>query len=317
MKILLVTPAPLRFNNGNRITAVRWARMLRRLGHRIDVDQEYKGKPCDLMIALHARRSFKSIQRFHEAHPTCPLIVVLTGTDLYRDIHTDANAKHSLEAASRIVVLQRQAFVELPKRLHPKTRVIYQSANPCKAKPLSSENGPFKVCVVGHLRPEKDPLRTALAVRELPATSRVQVVHIGRALSDTLKRAALAETRRNPRYRWIGELPHWKTRRALVRSHLMSLTSVMEGSSNVLCEAIACSVPVVASRIPGLIGTLGADYPGYFPVGSTRALTKLLRKVESNGRFYQTLKRRCTRLRPLVEPKHELAAWKALLDELG
>ncbi len=290
--------------------------MLRRLGHRIDVDQEYKGKPCDLMIALHARRSFESIQRFHEESPTHPLVVVLTGTDLYRDIHADANAKHSLEAATRIVVLQRQAFAELPKRLHPKTRVIYQSANPCKSKPLSPENGPFKVCVIGHLRPEKDPFRTALAVRQLPASSRVQVIHIGRALSDSLKREALAETRCNPRYRWIGELPHWKTRQALVRSHLMSLTSLMEGSSNVLCEAIACSVPVIASKIPGLIGTLGADYPGYFPVGKTRALTKLLRKVESNGRFYETLKRRCARLRPLVEPKHELAAWKALLSEL-
>lgn len=291
--------------------------MLRRLGHRIDVDQEYKGKPCDLMIALHARRSFKSIQRFHEERPGHPLIVVLTGTDLYRDIQTDANAKRSLETATRIVVLQRQAFVELPKRLHPKTRVIYQSTNPCKAKPLSFENGPFKVCVIGHLRPEKDPLRTALAARELPASSRVEVIHIGRALSDSLKRQALAETKRNPRYRWIGELPHWKTRQALVRSHLMSLTSVMEGSSNVLCEAIACSVPVVASRIPGLIGTLGEDYPGYFPVGSTRALTKLLLKAESNGRFYETLKRRCTCLRPLVDPEREINSWQSLIRELS
>jgi hypothetical protein len=110
VKIRLVTPAPLGVNNGNRMTALRWAAILRKLGHQLVIDQVYRGAPCDLLIALHARRSFESIERFHKTYPHRPLIVVLTGTDLYRDIHRNRRALRSLELATRLVGLQRMAF---------------------------------------------------------------------------------------------------------------------------------------------------------------------------------------------------------------
>ena len=315
MKIQLITPAPLRFNNGNKITAVRWSRILRKLGHRVVIDQRYTGKPCDLLIALHARRSHKSIRNFHELYPDLPLIVVLTGTDLYRDIQTDRDAQRSLDLATRIVVLQRLALAEIPKQHHEKTRVIYQSAEPSKARP-SLTTGTFKVCVIGHLRQEKDPLRTAMALRRLPANSTIEVLHVGRALDHELGKQAQAEAASNPRYRWVGELPYWMTRRVLARSHLLVITSRIEGSSNVLSEAIASSVPVIASRIPGLMGTLGRAYPGYFPAGDTAELARLLLKAEFNRPFYRTLQRRCARLSLLIRPSREIAGWKSLLAEL-
>ncbi len=316
MKIQLITPAPLRFNNGNKITAVRWWGLLRDLGHRIVLNQSYDGKPCDLLIALHARRSYDSIRRFHEDHPELPLIVVLTGTDLYRDIHTNPNAQRALELATRIIALQRMAFAELPKRHHAKTRVIYQSAKPIRVLPPTRDSGAFRVCVIGHLRKEKDPLRTAYAVRRLPRQSGIEVLHVGRPLEENLQRRARAEAARNPRYRWIGETPHWKARRILARSHLTAITSRMEGSSNVLCEALASSVPVVASKISGLQGTLGDDYPGYFSVANTRELRALLLKAESDASFYRSLRRHCARLSSLVDPKRESSSWRALLREL-
>ena len=315
MKIRLITPYPPAARNGNSITAVRWRRILRKLGHRVILEQRYGGGPCDLMIALHARRSFPSIKRFRRLHPAAPLVVALTGTDLYRDIRNHATARKSLEWATRLIVLQAQGAVELPKRFRSKTSVIYQSSPLLNRRPPLNRNG-FRVSVVGHMRPEKDPLRTALAARRLPASSRVQVIHIGRALSDEMERRARAEQARNARYRWIGELSHWKTRRALAQSHLLALTSRMEGSSNVLCEALASSVPVVASKIPGLIGTLGNNYPGYFSVGDARQLAHLLRKAESDPAFYRRLKFHCARLRRLVEPKRERAAWMRLLQEI-
>lgn len=315
MRIKLITPASPSSRNGNRVTAVRWARILKQLGHRVITEQRYDGGSCDLMIALHARRSFESIRRFRDQYPELPLIVALTGTDLYRDIRTDARARESLELATRLVVLQAKALADLPKRLHSKTRVIYQSAVSLNGRPPAAKNG-FQVCVIGHLRQEKDPLRTAMASRDLPASSRVRVLHVGRALSDEMKERARAEASRNPRYHWVGELPHWKTLRLLASSHLLSLTSRMEGSSNVLSEAIVYSVPVVASKIPGLIGTLGENYPGYYPVGDTRALAQLLHKAESDPRFYERLKSHCAGLRSLVDPARERAAWKKLLDEL-
>ena len=315
MKIQLITPAPLKFNNGNKITAVRWSRILRKLGHKVAIAQKYTGQSCDLLIALHARRSHRSIQKFYNRYPDRPLIVVLTGTDLYRDIQSDSDAQQSLEMATRLIVLQNMALAELPKPLHSKTRVIYQSSDPQKPRP-SSMNGNFKVCVIAHLRDEKDPLRTAMAVRELPAESKIEVLHVGKALESSWGKQAQAEAAKNPRYRWVGELPYWMSRRVLARSHLLVITSRIEGSSNVLSEALASSVPVIASKIPGLIGTLGKSYPGYFPVGDTPELTRLLLKVERNRSFYRLLQRRCAAVSVLVKPSREIASWKLLLDEL-
>jgi putative glycosyltransferase (TIGR04348 family) len=317
VRIQLITPASLRLNNGNKITALRWARILRKLGHKVDVGQFYDGARWDLLIALHARRSHSSIEKFYQLHPESPLIVALTGTDLYRDIHNDRKAQRSLEVATRLVALQPLAFAELPKHLHSKTRVIYQSAQPYRQQSSRSDKRTFKVCLIGHLREEKDPLRAALAVRRLPSTSRIRVLHIGLALDAHLEQRARAEAARNPRYRWLGELPHWKTRQVLARSDLALITSRMEGSSNVLSEALASSVPVVASKIPGLIGTLGKSFPGYFPVGDTQRLAKLLLKSENDAKFYRRLKRECARLSHWVEPKREFEAWRRLLGELN
>jgi putative glycosyltransferase (TIGR04348 family) len=316
VNIQLITPAPLRFNNGNKVTAVRWVDIFRQLGHEVGLDRHYNGGRHDVLIALHARRSYLSIRRFHEINPALPLIVVLTGTDLYRDIRTHRNAQRSLDLATRIVALQPMAFADLPKRFHAKTRIIYQSAQPVRAAPPPWENAKFKVCLIGHLRAEKDPLRAAMAVRGLSSGSRIEVLHIGRALNEGLKKRALSEAKRNPRYRWIGELSHGRTRKILAESHLAVITSRIEGSSNVLSEAIASSVPVLASKIPGLLGTLGKGYPGYFPVGDTSKLAALLMRAESDRGFYRRLKRAAARLAPLVEPAKELRAWRSLLREL-
>jgi putative glycosyltransferase (TIGR04348 family) len=315
VRIQLITPASLRLNNGNKITALRWARILRKLGHKIKVQPSYDGARCDLLIALHARRSYPSIENFHRLHPELPLIVVLTGTDLYRDIRTDRNAKRSLELATRLVALQRMAFAELPKRFHSKTRVIYQSASSYRGR-AKSKTRTFQVCFIGHLRNEKDPLRAAMAVRRLPTQSRIRVVHIGLALDARLQKQARAEALQNPRYHWVGELPHWRTKQMLARSDLAVITSRMEGSSNVLSEALASSVPVVASKIPGLMGTLGKNFPGYFPVGDTQRLAGLLLRSETDVKFYQRLKRHCEKLSHLVQPKRELDAWRSLVREL-
>jgi len=315
MNIELVTPAGASARTGNSVTANRWALLLRKLGHRVAVTHTYSGRRYDVIIALHARRSFDSIQRFYKEHPNLPLIVVLTGTDLYRDIRTSRKAQRSLELATRLVVLQPMALKELPKRLHSKTRIIYQSA--ARVTGQTTGNGAFRICVIGHLRREKDPLRTALAVRQLPESSKISVIHIGRALTDDLGKRAARESQLNPRYRWLRELPYGKTRRLLASSHLLSLTSLMEGSSNALSEGIASSVPVIAAKIPGLMGTLGEEYPGYFRVGDTRQLAGLLYRAETDRRFYQSLKRHCARLALKVDPARERLAWQKLLRELA
>jgi glycosyltransferase involved in cell wall biosynthesis len=199
--------------------------------------------------------------------------------------------------------------------LRDKVRVIYQSCTPPPGR-FAPRRDVFEVCVMGHLRAVKDPFRTAEAARLLPSDSRVRVLHLGGVLEAGLAERVRAEMATNIRYRWLGDLSRWRALRVLARSRLLSLTSVMEGGANVVTEAVAVSVPVVSSRIPGSIGLLGPDYPGYFPVGDTRALAALLRRAETDTAYYAELQRRCVALRPLAAPDGERRRWERLLGEL-
>jgi putative glycosyltransferase (TIGR04348 family) len=315
MKVFMACPAPPRSRKGNRVTAVRWADILKGLGHRLTIAREYDGAPCDLMIALHARRSAEAVLYYRQLFPAGPLVVALTGTDLYCDIRTSKAAQRSLELADRLVLLQPKGLDELPARLRRKGRVITQSARPTYRPPPRKANV-FEVSVLGHLRREKDPFRAALALRLLPGKSRVRVVHAGEALSPAFAERARALMARDARYHWLGEVSGGEARRLLARSRLMVLSSRLEGGANVISEALADGVPVLASRIPGSVGLLGARYPGFFPVGDTRALARLLARAEEDVAFYSRLQTWCARLGPLVDPARESAAWARLLAEL-
>jgi putative glycosyltransferase (TIGR04348 family) len=319
MEICLVTPAPPRSQKGNRITALRWARLLRSLGHRVYIEQRYRRRRCGLLIALHARRSFASIAGYRDLHPEGPLVLALTGTDLYDDLQRSSQAQEALQLADRLVLLQPRGIEALPEGARAKARVIYQSvtlpATLRRARP-GPPDGFFQVCVLGHLRPVKDPFRAALATHRLPRASRIEVIQVGQALSPAMEARAARETLRNPRYHWLGELPRAAALRVLARSHLLALTSKMEGGANAISEAVVLGVPVIASHIPGSLGLLGDDYPGYFPPGDTRALTALLRRAETDAAFYAALRAHCDRLRPLFDPAREAETWHGLLQEL-
>lgn len=282
MRICIVTPAGPKLRNGNRVTAVRWSRLLQQLGHEVLVKESWGGEEPDVMIALHARRSHPSIRRYAAAHPGRPLIVSLTGTDLYRDIRSDEAARESLELATALIVLQEKGPEELEPRHREKARVVYQSAESIKRQPPAKRY--FDVCVIGHLRDEKDPFRAALAARLLPPASRIRVTHTGRPYDDEFAGSARLEASKNPHYRWLGEVLPWKARRVLARSRLLAQTSVMEGGANVVSEALASGVPATASDIPGNVGMLGEGYPGYYPVGDEEALARRYIASRRTGR---------------------------------
>ncbi len=298
MNVAIITPSPAGSNTGNLVTALRWAKLLRQLGQVVVVEQSWSAIDdplgIDCLIALHARRSAASIVEFRRRFPDRPLTVCLTGTDLHVDFAdptTDAYliVRNSLELADRIILLEPYSARLLDPGLRKKVHVIFQSAtrlDKVPRKPIDC----FSVVVVGHLRDVKDPFRAEAASRLLPAQSRIRITQVGSSelqaeLADEANRLAAG----NSRYHWIGSVTHEQALQTLASSHLLVLSSKLEGAPNVISEAIVHHVPVLATRIDASFGMLGTDYPGLFDVGDTGQLALLMWQAESNPAFCQEL----------------------------
>jgi putative glycosyltransferase (TIGR04348 family) len=318
--ILIVSPSSARENNGNWQTASRWMRILAGSGRvRVTVAQAWTDAQAapDLLIALHARRSASSLAAFADAHPERPSLLVLTGTDLYRDIHADsaagATSRASLARATALVVLQPQGLDELGPRERDKADVIYQSAPSLHRARLRA--GSADIAMIGHLREEKDPL-TFMRAAALVTAPKARLLHVGGVLEPLLGEAARATQHATPRYRWLGALPHMPARRQLARCHAMAICSRMEGGANVIIEAVTSGVPVLASDIGGNRGMLGEDYAGFFPLGDAAALARLIDRVAADEHFHRKLLRQCAARRRLFAPERERAALLDLVDNL-
>jgi putative glycosyltransferase (TIGR04348 family) len=311
--LAIINPVP-QLRGGNRVTALRWAWIFRRLGWRVFVEESWSGRACDLLVALHARKSHSSVVRFKREHPELPAIVAGTGTDLYSDVADSGEAREAFGLATRVVVLQPHSVEKLAEDVRSKARVIYQSVRTPRRKP-AKESANFQVCVIANLRPVKDALRTALAARLLPASSRVRVVHLGALVDEFMTEELVRERRENARYTWLGDRPRTETLETLARSQLLVVSSRHEGGPNAISEALALGTPLLVTRIPGNLGLLGDDYPGTFPVGDTQALADLLSRAERDPAFYRALEEACRAKASLTDPAQELASWRELLNE--
>ena len=309
--VVIVSPALASANSGNWHTARRWARCLAPLS-RVRIEREWSGADDDLMIALHARRSAASIAGFADRYPQRPVALVLTGTDVYRDIRADREAQRSLRLARRLIVLQAEGLRELSPAQAAKAMVIHQSARPLT--PGRRSRRYFDLALVGHQRPEKDPLTALRALQRLPSDLPLRLFHIGGVVDTELARQVAELGAGDGRYHWLGALSHAATRQRIKRCRLLLLPSLMEGGANVLIEAVASGVPVLGSDIPGNRGMLGADYPGWFPVGDAGRLSELILAAVRDQHYYASLSRRCAERVSLFSPANECAAVCSLLD---
>lgn len=314
MNILIITPAPPGSRAGNRATAERWAVLLERAGHQVSVETAFAGQACDLALALHAWRSHGEILKIRHLSPDLPLVVALTGTDIYDHQHRYPDATlESMGLADSLIGLHRLAGQAIPEPFRNKLVTVLQSAPKPTASCPNTNYGtereePFLVSLIGHLRDEKDSLRVALAARKLPPESRIRIVAAGRAHNRQWAVMAQQEEAENERFQWLGELDRPATMDLLLGSRLMVISSVMEGGANVVSEACRAGIPVIASEIPGNLGLLGAEYPGYFPVRDEQALADLLLRAEREPEFLASLQTRVAVLAASFTPEREQAS---------
>ena len=234
MKIAIITPGSEPFLQGlvtgNEVTARRWEEVLRKLGHDPVVLEQYGNEEADLLIALHARKSSASIEAFKESFPAKPLVVAMTGTDLYQDLPDDETVLRSLEIATHIVVLQ-PGWARYSQRIAPPeddSDLSIRASRSCarsRKRPIVSRPASWRIFAMSRTRCSRPKPRPC------SESVRVQVVHAGAAgFSEMEKRAKDAATK-NARYRWIGPVPHEEARLLIARSHILLLTSHSEGGA--------------------------------------------------------------------------------------
>lgn len=320
-QVVIVSPALRDDNNGNWQTARRWQRHLSaefatRIVRRWP---DAAASRDDIMIALHARRSAEAVAAWSRVHPGRGLALVLTGTDLYRDIRDDLSAQRSLDLARQLVVLQECAPDALPPAVRPRARVIFQSTT--SRQPATKSPGFLRAVTVGHLRQEKSPQTVFEATRLLAGNGDIRIDQIGDALDPALGDAARDAMRTAPNFRWLGGRPHEETRRRIQRAHLLINCSRMEGGAHVIMEAVTSGTPVLASAIEGNVGMLGRGYAGYFPLGDAATLAALIRRCRDgqrapDGGLLRVLQAQCQARAGLFAPEAERAAVLGLAREL-
>ncbi|MEN9982749.1 MAG: hypothetical protein RI918_718 [Pseudomonadota bacterium] len=292
--ICIISPALAAANNGNWQTAKRWQHMLSTDYH-VEIMLHWDGKPFDAMLALHARRSADSIAQWAAKFPDKLIVLALTGTDLYRDIAVDPLAQQSLKLAHRLVVLQDMGPKSLPAEFQSKCQVIFQSTPRRQSVPKKSKK--LRALMVGHLRSEKSPETYFAAARSLALiqdhSKNIVLDHIGAPLDADLGEQALKLAAEVPSYRYLGEQTHTQTRARIARAHVLVHPSRMEGGAHVVMEAVMSGTPVLASRIDGNVGMLGADYDGYFPWGDAQVLANLLLRCKNEPLFLDHLNAQC------------------------
>lgn len=314
--LLIVTPALRDANNGNWQTAQRWARLLA-ADYRVHLLREWRGPEDgtgDALIALHARRSAASLAAWAAQRPVAPRVLALTGTDLYRDIATDAAAQRSLALADRLLVLQEQAPRNVPAEHRAKCVVCFQSCSPRQPLPKTAQH--LRALMVGHLRDEKWPQTFWAAAALLDRRPDIRLDHAGAALDPALGDAARACAHAHPAYRWLGPLDHGAARARIQRAHVLVHPSRMEGGAHVVMEAITSGTPVLASRIPGNVGLLGEGYDGYFEPGDAAGLAALLARCRDDPAILPNLTAQCDRRAPLFSPEREAATLRTMLADL-
>ena len=313
MKVCVASPYPLTELKGNSVTTSRIVDILRGFGIDARGSYYFDGEDADVLISLHAVKGVKVVRDFREKMPNGRVIVLLTGTDLYQSLPEGSEAGlQNLADADRIVVVQDAAIGRLPVEVREKVVVIPASLDPIpiKGAPVVP---PFAISVVGHPRPVKRPFLTIEAVAQHPEWKDVEVWQIGEALDEESRETAEEWAKKDPRYRWFGGLPREESLALCAKSSLTVNSSILEGGANAVLEAMSMGVPVLASRIEGNEGILGADYPGYFGEGELGVVLQSI--IDKRVELSDWVRLASARL-PLFSRESETACWLELLTNI-
>ncbi|MBL8297676.1 MAG: glycosyltransferase [Rhodanobacteraceae bacterium] len=211
-----------------------------------------------------------------------PVVLTLRGDDVTvaRRSGIHRHLLHYSVAHAHTVVcvaesMARNLEAEVPASA-PKVRVVLNGVGGEFRPPVAASGFPARIVFVGSLIPRKgaDVLLRAFARMQDSAV-------VLRFVGDGPERASLQSLGRSlavdDRLEFCGQVAPEQVADHLAASTLFVLPSYSEGRPNVLLEAMAGGVPVVASRIDGVVDTVReGEHAWLFDAGDVDALTVVL-----------------------------------------
>ena len=316
MNILILYPDNKNVITGNLCSALQYQKILQGLGYSVDVDFKYTGQRAEVLIAINAAKKNSEIIEFKARNSNAKIVSVLSGTDIYPE--PLEKTIESMKLSNALVALQPDGLLKVPECHRGKTFLIYQSVESIINVSSPMEHiSEFRVTLIANIRSVKDPLVAPNACKLLSISSKIKIIHIGYCLERNLGVILSKESESNERYNWIGGLNELDTRETLSQSDVLLITSIDEGAGRVVGEAIELGVPIISTRNSGVLGLLGDNYEGYYPVSDSNLLSKMLMRAESDPNFLQSLYEQCQSKAHLFSPEVEKQSWSQLISKIS
>lgn len=188
------------------------------------------------------------------------------------------------------------------------------------APPAHHWAGEISLLTVGRLEPEKNPLLLveALARLESEDPGRFRLLWVGRGrMEDEVLRSA-KELGVDTRLELRGYIPFGPALLAVYReSHAFVHVSLTEGLPQVLIEAMAAGIPIVATDVGGVAAALDGGRAGLLvPPADPEALTDAVRRVTRDEQLRGRLVAEGLRVVHTRTLEHEAARVARFIDRL-
>lgn len=230
-----------------------------------------------------------------------PAVMIAQGSDVHRYLHRPARRRAILVAASdsRAIITRSRSLADLlgqagvkPARLHPVHNGVevgtfhhgsQREAREALGLPLEGK----WILFVGNLLPVKNPHLLIEAFHKLRQRWAGEPVSLALAGKGPLRpelEARVAEAGLGTAVRFLGPQDAGQVAQWMRAADVLAMSSHNEGLPNVVLEAMASGLPVVATQVGGIHEIVDAAWKGRLvPPGDEEALAQSLGAVLTEG----------------------------------
>lgn len=268
MHILIASP---HFDEwrGNKITAERMQKGLEKRGVEVSIVSSTEENPSipEAYDIVHGFHAYKFGLFRKKMQLNSPYILTLTGTDMNVNIDEPDKSDFiltTLKEAARIHVfdenMKKKVKQYVPEAVH-KISVLPQSVE-VREQHWKQQRDPFIFFLPAGIREVKNITGAIEMVAALAEEFPLELWLAGPKLEESEYEKVMQEVEY---YDWIhykGEVPYDRMFELYQQSDAVLNTSISEGQSSAILEAMAANRPVLAADIPGNRGVIKHNYSG-------------------------------------------------------